>query len=73
MEQLLIRYRIGQETKKEIVMIKEIIIGVVILAYVVPFAYIFIADIADVFKRVANVFSIKVKPALILISKSFID
>lgn len=54
-------------------MIKEIIIGIVILAYVVPFAYIFIADIADVLKRMTNVFSVKVKPALILISKSLID
>jgi len=54
-------------------MIKEIIIGLVILAYVIPFVYIFVADIADVFKRLANVFSLRVKPALVLISKSIID
>ena len=54
-------------------MIKEVIIGLVILAYVIPFLYIFIADIADVFKRMANVFSLKLKPALVLISKSLID
>jgi hypothetical protein len=54
-------------------MFKEFIIGLIILAYVVPFLYIFIADIADVIKRFANVFSRKVKPALIVISKSFID
>ena len=51
-------------------MIKEIIIGLIILAYVIPFVYIFVADIADVFKRLANVFSLKVKPALIVISKT---
>ena len=54
-------------------MIKEIIIGLVILAYVIPFLYIFIADIADVVKRMVNVFSHRVKPALIVISKTFID
>jgi hypothetical protein len=54
-------------------MVKEFIIGLVILAYVIPFAYIFIADIADVLRRVYNVFSLKLKPALIVISKSFID
>ena len=54
-------------------MIKEFIIGLIILAYVIPFLYIFIADIADVVKRFANLFSLKVKPALIVISKSFLD
>ena len=54
-------------------MIKEFIIGLVILAYVIPFLYIFIADIADVVKRAANLFSLKLKPALIVISKTFID
>jgi hypothetical protein len=54
-------------------MIKEFIIGLVILAYVIPFLYIFIADIADVVKRITNAFSVKLKPALIVISKSFID
>jgi hypothetical protein len=52
---------------------KDFIIGLVILAYVIPFAYIFIADIADVIKRMVNVFSRKLKPALIVISKTFID
>jgi hypothetical protein len=54
-------------------MMKEFIIGLVILAYVIPFLYIFVADIADVAKRFANVFSLKIKPALIVISKTFID
>ena len=54
-------------------MIKEFIIGLVILAYVIPFLYIFIADIADVVKRAGNLFSLKLKPALIVISKTFID
>jgi len=52
---------------------KDFIIGLVILAYVIPFAYIFIADIADVIKRITSVFSRKLKPALIVISKTFID
>ena len=54
-------------------MIKEVIIGLVILAYVIPFVYIFVADIADVLKRLINVFTVRVKPALVLISKSFLD
>jgi hypothetical protein len=53
--------------------IKEVIVGLVVLAYVIPFAYILIADIADVSKRLANVFSFKVKPALIVLSKTIID
>jgi hypothetical protein len=51
-------------------MIKEIIIGLVILTYVIPFVYIFVADIVDVFKRLSNVFSRKLIPAVIPISKS---
>jgi hypothetical protein len=54
-------------------MIKEIIIGLVILAYVIPFAYIFIADIADVTKRFTNLFSLKLKPALIVLAKTILD
>jgi hypothetical protein len=53
--------------------IKEVIIGLVVLAYVIPFAYILIADIADVSKRLADVFSLKVKPALIVLSKTIMD
>ena len=51
-------------------MIKEIIIGLVILAYVIPFVYIFVADIADVFKRLSNVSLRKLIPVVIPISKS---
>jgi len=54
-------------------MFKEILIGLIMLAFAIPFVYIIVADIADVIKRIANVFSLKVKPALVLISKSFID
>ena len=54
-------------------MFKEILIGLIMLAFLIPFVYIIVADIADVIKRIANVFSLKVKPALVLISKSFID
>ena len=52
---------------------KEFIIGFVVLAFAIPFLYIFVADIIDVYKRLASVFSRKVKPALIVITKSFID
>jgi len=52
---------------------KEALMGLIILAYVVPFAYIFIADFADVFKRLAEIFSVRVKPAVVLIVRSFID
>jgi hypothetical protein len=54
-------------------MIKEIIIGLVVMAFVIPFVYIILADIADVAKRMANVFSLKVKPALIVLSKTLMD
>jgi len=54
-------------------MIKEVIIGLVVLAYVIPFAYIIIADLADVFKRLANGFSVKLKPALIVLTKAILD
>jgi hypothetical protein len=54
-------------------MFKELIVGLVVLAYVIPFVYIFIADIADVVKRASNLFSVKVKPALIVLAKTVID
>jgi hypothetical protein len=57
---------------KEKKMIKEIIIGLVVLAYVIPFAYIIIADIADVFKRISDGFSNRLKPILIVVTRSFI-
>ena len=52
---------------------KEAIIALVILAYVIPFAYIFIADVLDVVKRMFEVFNVRVKPALIVITRSFMD
>ncbi len=54
-------------------MIKEVIIGLVILAYIIPFAYIIIADFSDVYKRLANAFSVKLKPALIVLTKTIFD
>lgn len=54
-------------------MIKEFIVGLVILAFVIPFAYILIADIADVVKRLAAGFNHRVKPALIVITKTLLD
>ena len=52
---------------------KEAIIGIVIMAYIIPFAYMFIADIADVSKRVVKVVNTRVKPAVVLMARSFID
>jgi hypothetical protein len=52
---------------------KEAIIGVVILAYVIPFAYMFIADFFDVSKRLVKVVNTRVKPAVIVMAKSIID
>lgn len=52
---------------------KEAIIGLVILAYVIPFAYIFIADFFDVSKRLVKVVNTRVKPAVMLMMKSIID
>jgi len=54
-------------------MIKEIVLGFIILSIVVPFLYIFLSVIGDVAKRVTHGFSQKVKPALVLITKSIID
>jgi hypothetical protein len=52
---------------------KEFIVGLVVLTFTIPFLYIFVADIIDVSKRLSNLFSLKVKPALIVISKTFMD
>ena len=52
-------------------MIKEVIIGLVVLAYVIPFVYIIIADIADVLKRLSSLFSSRLKPALIFVTRTF--
>lgn len=52
---------------------KNVIIGIIILMYLVPFAYIIIADTADIIKRVHEGFSLKVKPALIVLSRMIID
>jgi hypothetical protein len=54
-------------------MIKEVIIGLVVMAFVIPFTYIIIADIVDVYKRIANVFTVKLKPALIVLTKTILD
>ena len=52
---------------------KNIIIGLIILMYLVPFTYIMIADAADILKRIHEGFSLKVKPALIVLSRMIID
>jgi hypothetical protein len=52
---------------------KDVLIGLVILAYVIPFVYILVADIVDIWKRIAEVLSVKVKPALVMIAKTIIE
>jgi hypothetical protein len=52
---------------------KTAIIGLVILAYVIPFAYMFIAILADVSKQLFKVVNVRVKPALVVITRSFLD
>jgi len=52
---------------------KDVLIGLVILAYVIPFIYILVADVVDIWKRISEVLTVKVKPALIMISRTIID
>jgi hypothetical protein len=52
---------------------KTLIIGLVIAFYVIPFSYMLIADLADIYKRVTDLFSLKFKPALIVLMRSFLD
>jgi hypothetical protein len=52
---------------------KETIMGLVILAYVVPFAYMFLANIADVSKRLVRVVNTRVRPVVTVMTKSFVD
>jgi hypothetical protein len=72
MKQTMIRMRSILQGKGDRKM-KEAIIGLVILAYIIPFAYMFIANIADVSKRLFEVVNTRVKPAVVLITKSMID
>jgi len=52
---------------------KDFLLALIVLAYVVPFAYMLISDIVDVYRRFAEVFSSKLKPALVLVMRSFIN
>jgi len=52
---------------------KTLIIGLLIAVYVIPFVYMFVADLADIYKRLAEVFSLKLKPAMAVLVRSFID
>ncbi len=52
---------------------KTLIIALLIALYVIPFVYIFIADLADLYKRLVEVFSVKLKPAMLVLVRSFID
>jgi hypothetical protein len=58
--------------KKEYRM-KALIIGLVVSAYVIPFAYMLIADLADIYKRITEVFALKLKPALVVLVRSMIE
>jgi len=52
---------------------KALVIGLVIAIYVFPFVYMLIADLADIYKRIAEIFSLKLKPAMVLIVRSIIE
>jgi enamine deaminase RidA (YjgF/YER057c/UK114 family) len=52
---------------------KDVLIALVVLAYVIPFIYILIADVVDIWRRLSEVFAVKVKPALVMITKTIID
>jgi hypothetical protein len=52
---------------------KTLIIALLIALYVIPFIYMFVADLADIYKRVVEVFSLKLKPAMLVLVRSFIE
>ena len=52
---------------------KALIIGLVVAAYVVPFAYMLIADLVDIYRRIAEIFSLRLKPAMVVLIRSLID
>jgi hypothetical protein len=52
---------------------KEVLVALVILAYVIPFTYMVIADIVDVYRRISEVVSGKLKPAMVVMVRSFIN
>ena len=54
-------------------MIKDILLAVIVLAYVIPFAYMLISDIIDVYRRLSEVFANKLKPAMVVVVRSFIN
>jgi len=52
---------------------KDILLALIVLAYVVPFAYMLISDVLDVYRRLAEVFSRKLKPAMVVMMRSLIS
>jgi hypothetical protein len=52
---------------------KEVLLALIVLAYVVPFAYMLISDIVDVYRRLTEVFSRRLKPAMVVVLRSFIN
>jgi hypothetical protein len=52
---------------------KGLIIGLVVALYVIPFIYMLLADLFDIYKRLAAIFSLRLKPALIVLMRSFIN
>ena len=43
------------------------------LVFIIPFTYIIIMDIIDITRRFLHLFNTKIKPAVILVTKSFIN
>ncbi len=52
---------------------KTLIIGLLIAVYVIPFIYMLLADVADIYKRLVEVFSLKLKRAMVVLIRSYID
>ena len=54
-------------------MIKNILILFIILLFTVPFTYIIVMDIIDISNRSLDIYKTKIKPAVILVTKSFLN
>lgn len=52
---------------------KDVLLALIVLAYVVPFAYMLISDIVDVYRRFSDVLSNKLKPAMVVLVRSLIN
>ena len=52
---------------------KEVVVALVVLAYVIPFTYMVVADIVDVYRRMSELISGKLKPAMVMMVRSIMN